>query len=78
MLHTLKFTLFAVGYLIIVSIPFALGEYPVVEVGSALKSDMILSVVAVPVAVVVTTVAHTLPKKSRMYQEPMYHSQSFA
>lgn len=41
----------------IVSIPLALGWYPVVEVGSALKSAMMLSVVAVPVAEVVTTVA---------------------
>jgi hypothetical protein len=57
LLHTLKLTLFAVGYLMIVNIPLALGAYPVTPVGSALKSAMKLSVVAVPVAVVVTAAA---------------------
>src|SRR5689334_22467788 len=41
----------------IVNIPLVLGMYPVTAVGSALKSAMILSVVAVPVALAVTTVA---------------------
>jgi hypothetical protein len=48
----------AVGYFIIVSIPFALGEYPVVLVGSALKSAMMSSVAATPDAETVTTEAH--------------------
>jgi hypothetical protein len=58
LLQTLKFTLFVVGYLMIESI--APGMYPVVAVGSALKSAMMLSVVATPVAATVTTVAQAL------------------
>lgn len=42
----------------IVSIPLAEAEYPVVLVGSPLKPASMTSVVAVPVAEVVTTVAH--------------------
>ena len=57
LLQTLKLTLFAVGYLMIVNIPDVLGVYPVTAVGSALKSAAMMSVVAVPVAEVVTTVA---------------------
>jgi len=57
LLQTLKFTLFAVGYAIIVSIPAVAGMYPVTAVGSPLKLAETTSVVAVPVAVVVTTVA---------------------
>ncbi len=58
LLQTLKFTLLLVGYLMIVSIPLVDGEYPVDEVGSALKSAIMLSVVATPVAEVVTAEAH--------------------
>ncbi len=58
LLQTFQFTLFEVGYPMIVSIPFVVGEYPVTAVGSALKLATIALVVAVPVAEVVTTVAH--------------------
>ena len=44
LLMTMKFTLPAVQYFMIVSAPLALGAYPVVLVGSALKSAKILSV----------------------------------
>jgi len=57
LLQTLKFTLLVVGYLMMVSTPFALGIYPVTPVGSELKSAMMVSVAAVPVADVVTTLA---------------------
>ena len=56
-MHTLKLTFPEVMYLIMVNIPDADGEYPVVPLGSALKSAERLSVVNAPVAVVVTTVA---------------------
>ena len=41
-----------------VNIPFALGAYPVTPVGSPLNPQLITSVVATLVAVVVTTDAH--------------------
>ena len=54
---TMKFTPPAVGNLIIVSIPLALGAYPVTAVGSALKSAIKVSVVKTPLADTVTVVA---------------------
>jgi len=54
---TMKFTPPAVGNLIIVSIPLALGAYPVTAVGSALKSAIKVSVVKTPVADTVTVAA---------------------
>ena len=56
LLHTLKFTVSAVGYGIIVSIPVVSGTYPVTAVGSALKLTIIASVLNVPVAVPVWAV----------------------
>jgi hypothetical protein len=58
LLQTLKFTLLAVGYLIIASIPLTEGEYPVVDVGSAEKSATMSSVAATPAAATVTAAAH--------------------
>lgn len=45
-----------------VNIPAVVGWYPTVLVGSPLKPHPKVSVVAVPVAAVVTTVAHTPDK----------------
>ncbi len=58
LLQTLKFTLFADGYAMIVSIPATKGTYPVTAVGSPLNPHKMTSVVAVFVAEVVTAVAH--------------------
>ena len=58
LLQTLKFTLLAVGYGMIVSIPVEAGVYPVTPVGSLLKLACTVFVVTTPVADTVTTVAH--------------------
>jgi hypothetical protein len=57
LLQTLKLTLFALGYEMIVSIPAVAGMYPVTAVGSPLNEASTTSVVAVLVAAVVTAVA---------------------
>src|SRR6185369_3917007 len=57
LLHTLKLAVVVVGYAMIVSIPLVLGEYPVTPVGSALNVHASVSVLAIPVCVLVTTVA---------------------
>lgn len=57
-LQTLKFTLLVVGYGYIESPPDVDGAYPVTAVMSAFGVNWITSVVAVPVAETVTTVAH--------------------
>lgn len=56
-LQTFQFTLFAVGYGYIATPPVVTGAYPVTAEISAFGVHEITSVVAVPVAVVVTTVA---------------------
>lgn len=58
LLHTLKLAVFDVGYATIVNIPLVTGAYPVADVGSALNVQFNVFVVANPVAVTATTVAH--------------------
>src|ERR1700723_3095494 len=57
-LHDFTLIAFADGHLMIVSVPDVEGAYPVVDVGSELKSMMMSSVLRTPVAVTVTTDAH--------------------
>lgn len=57
-LHTLKFTVFAVGNGKIMSPSEGATPYPVTLVMSAFGVHVIVSVVAAPVAVAVTAVAH--------------------
>ena len=57
MLQTAKFTCPEVGHLKIVKIPLVETIYPVIIVGSELKSAITVSVVATPEAVVETVVA---------------------
>ncbi len=58
LLQTLKFAVLVVGYAMMVSIPLVEGEYPVTAVGSALKVQFSVFVLAIPVCALVTTVAH--------------------
>jgi len=59
-LHTSKFTLFVVGYAAIDNPPVVAGMYPVTALIDPFGFHMMASVDAVPVAVVVTTVAHAV------------------
>src|ERR1035437_2047404 len=60
LLITSMCTTFGVGHFAIASIPLVLGMYPVVEVGSVLKSARTLSVDTRPVHVMVKAVSPAL------------------